>query len=369
MRTVVVTSLLFFSAVSGRAADTPQVLCQALGGYRECRIATSGTPHIVRELSEPGECVEAISWGKAYEGVVWVNRNCAAVFTIPERRPSLENSSLERVVCESTDSTRTYCRAESNDGVTLARQLSRTACIEVATWGYNAVRKQIWVADGCRAEFILGKPREPLAPVEALTTVVLCESADGRRRECPANTSAGAQIVRQLSAAKCGFGKEWGYDETSLWVTKGCRAEFAVKAPAKPAVKSITCESAADATNRCDAETTFGVALVRQLGTTECKLDENWGFDGRGVWVSNGCNAQFALGGYRLPAAAVPATAARLRCESSGDRHFCPAAASRGVGLINQTSEAPCVLNRTWGYDATGIWVSGGCGAEFAVAK
>jgi hypothetical protein len=32
-------------------------------------------------------------------------------------------------------------------------------------------------------------------------------------------------------------------------------------------------------------------------------------------------------------------------------------------------SQTDCVLNHTWGYTKDGVWVEGGCSAEFAVAK
>jgi hypothetical protein len=37
----------------------------------------------------------------------------------------------------------------------LSRQLSDSACIQGKTWGWD--RKGVWVSDGCRAEFILGR--------------------------------------------------------------------------------------------------------------------------------------------------------------------------------------------------------------------
>jgi hypothetical protein len=111
--------------------------------------------------------------------------------------------------------------------------------------------------------------------------------------------------------------------------------------------------------------------MVRQLGESPCVLGRTWGFDAKGVWVAAGCNAQFALGGFRLPPDAVPATALRINCESiDGQRKVCEADTSRGVGLIRQlTDDGVCILNRTWGYGAEGVWVSGGCRAEFAIAR
>jgi len=38
------------------------------------------------------------------------------------------------------------------------------------------------------------------------------------------------------------------------------------------------------------------VALQESVGTAECLLGRNWGYDASGVWVTEGCGARFALG-------------------------------------------------------------------------
>lgn len=53
-------------------------------------------------------------------------------------------------------------------------------------------------------------------------------------------------------------------------------------------------------------------------------------------------------------------------CESRGqDRNFCRADTRGGVVLRRQLSQTRCDQGRTWDYDERGIWVSGGCRAEF----
>src|SRR4051812_40938645 len=59
----------------------------------------------------------------------------------------------------------------------------------------------------------------------------------------------------------------------------------------------------------------------------------------------------------------------RLTCTSPpGGRQQCAADTSSGVILARSVGEAPCLLGKTWGYDDTGVWVTDGCGGEFAVA-
>lgn len=63
------------------------------------------------------------------------------------------------------------------------------------------------------------------------------------------------------------------------------------------AQQTITCESRGFDATRCNVDTRGGVRLVRQLSSAECERGRTWNADGRGIWVSRGCRAQFAVGG------------------------------------------------------------------------
>jgi hypothetical protein len=66
---------------------------------------------------------------------------------------------------------------------------------------------------------------------------------------------------------------------------------------------------------------------------------------------------------------AAPTSTTSVVCGSkAGERQTCAANTSGGVTLVKSLGTAACELGRTWGYDATGIWVSDGCSAEFSVA-
>lgn len=368
MRRVVIGSLLLLLFATPLAAQV--VTCESMGGtYRECRVSSFGAITLVMEMSD-GLCVEGRSWGTHSSGRVWVDRGCRAKFAIAGSNALQKLYGKDRIVCESQRNQVTVCTAESEAGVHLAQQLSKTPCVKGKNWDYRSERRQVWVDDGCRAEFALG-PGSASQATSSLDATVICEPKDGRRTVCPADTSSGVQLVRELAKSICTFRVDWGYDAKGVWVDKGCRAEFAVRGKAKPLARALTCEAPDGERKHCEGETTHGVALVRQLGEAACVLGRSWGFDATGVWVSAGCRGQFALGGFRLPADVVPATAARVPCESiDGQRTVCGTDTSRGVGLIRQLADdGVCILNRTWGYDSAGIWVSGGCRAEFAVAR
>ena len=59
---------------------------------------------------------------------------------------------------------------------------------------------------------------------------------------------------------------------------------------------------------------------------------------------------------------------ADLGIEAGGLEHP-PLEAGLVVRLTRQISRNACILNRTWGYDSRGIWVSNGCRGEFLVGR
>jgi hypothetical protein len=57
-----------------------------------------------------------------------------------------------------------------------------------------------------------------------------------------------------------------------------------------------------------------------------------------------------------------------VRCESQDERtRHCVADIRGDVRLVNQLSRSSCIEGRTWGWDRQGIWVTGGCRAEFEI--
>jgi hypothetical protein len=70
-------------------------------------------------------------------------------------------------------------------------------------------------------------PQASPSPAPADTGAqVVCASKPGDRSSCPADTSKGIVLVRSTGEAPCLLGKTWGYDQTSVWVSDGCSAEF-----------------------------------------------------------------------------------------------------------------------------------------------
>lgn len=142
-----------------------------------------------------------------------------------------------------------------------------------------------------------------------------CESDDMGRHSCQlAFQVTRAEVLRQISGSQCVQGSTFGWTNNSIWVDRGCRADFTVygysndAAPETPIdqpateyndtriVKSIRCESNDEGYKFCAAEGTVRrVRLVQQLSGSACTETKTWGWKSDGVWVDKGCRAEFEV--------------------------------------------------------------------------
>jgi hypothetical protein len=159
--------------------------------------------------------------------------------------------------CESKDGKYRACSVDTRNGVRLSRQLSSQGCWQNDTWGYD--RNRIWVDRGCRAEFQVGSAGHSSNNNDAVAAAVIiglvgaavianqhddrhdnhgnngypqrtfrCESKDNRFRYCNLPYRGHVEVYRQLSSNQCVYGRTWGLERSRIWVSHGCRAEFAV---------------------------------------------------------------------------------------------------------------------------------------------
>ncbi len=146
-------------------------------------------------------------------------------------------------------------------------------------------------------------------------------------------------------------------------------AMFAAAVPANAAVARIKCESWNFQPASCPVDRIDDVRLVERQGG-DCRQGRDWRYDRRAISVFNGCRAVFEVrysgnyggGGYPPP---PPPQGVSIRCESwQYQPQRCPANTSGGV-RITRVLGGDCQQGRTWGWDRGGIWVNGGCRAEF----
>ena len=206
------------------------------------------------------------------------------------------------VRCESNDGRTRECPIDGGR-VLLERQLSRASCIEGRSWGYG--RGIVWVAQGCRADFrVIGRGGYDggYGPGngQGYGNIVRCDSEDGRYNRCAFPGGGRAELVRQVSRAACVEGRSWGSDRGSVWVSQGCRGEFAVRRGGgwgRPDYgyggRVFRCESNDGRYVECAANTRAGIQLVRQLSRAPCIEGRSWGYGRAGIWVAQGCRAEF----------------------------------------------------------------------------
>lgn len=206
--------------------------------------------------------------------------------------PAKSPGPAQRFRCESDSSRQHYCAIDTDQGVTLVKQLSRVPCKQGRTWDYD--RHGVWVSHRCGAEFVVGTPVEPDSrPQDRL---LRCESRDDRIERCPVDTSGGVKLVRKFSVSDCVENQDWGYDRDAVWVTQGCRAEFSVSTgDAAASGDSLVCESEGETRKHCAVAVGKRVDLLRQLSKTRCVQGTNWGWDADGIWVDQGCRAEFTV--------------------------------------------------------------------------
>ena len=86
--------------------------------------------------------------------------------------------------------------------------------------------------------------------------------------------------------------------------TAGVPAQ-ATGAALAPAAVVVRCESKPGARSECQADTSKGVILARSSGDSACLLGKTWGYDDKGIWVADGCSADFIV--KATPAETAPA--------------------------------------------------------------
>ena len=138
------------------------------------------------------------------------------------------------IKCESQGDARHLCSVPNlnESSVRVTKKLSDSPCIQGRSWG--TVNNNIWVAQGCRAEFsyAYGGGGSGGAVIGGSgVRKVTCASEGDARHACsvPGLNVASVQILNRLSKSACIKGTSWGAAANAIWVSKGCRAEFSYR--------------------------------------------------------------------------------------------------------------------------------------------
>jgi len=208
------------------------------------------------------------------------------------------NWSARSVICSSIDNRYKECYTPFRGRAVLTQQISNTQCREGRNWGQR--REVIWVNGGCRARFSEvagggGWDDNNWGDARRVT----CESRNNQYRECRTGFRGPAMLYRRLSNNSCEIGRDWGSRSGSVWVRNGCRAEFydsygSTGGNWGDSNYSVTCSSLDGNYKTCAWDHRYGTPrLLQQLSRQSCVSGRTWGYDSRGLWVSNGCRARF----------------------------------------------------------------------------
>ena len=270
------------------------IRCESDNGRpRTCPTPWSGSSRLVRQLSDTA-CIEGRTW-QSQRGQVYVSGGCRGEFAAGAQvLPPIGSGNIR---CESEDNRSRTCRTPWSGESRLVRQLSDSPCIEGRSW--QSQRGQVYVSGGCRGEFAqgYGNGRPPIGGGDTIR----CESTDGRSRTCNTPWRGRSRLVRQLSSSPCIEGRSWQSRGNQVYVSEGCRGEFASRGQVSPGYPgngssySVTCASNNRRQTSCAWDSRYGRPyLQRQLSDTPCRENSTWGYGRNAVWVSNGCRALFA---------------------------------------------------------------------------
>ncbi len=224
--------------------------------------------------------------------------------------------------CESRDNRTERCAVGGGGDIRLVRQLSSNACVRGRNWGTDS--RGIWVSGGCRAEFSVGgygdydddrydDDRYGGGYGNDGGDTFRCESTNNRTERCA--SSGRAEFIRQLSNTPCVRGQSWGTDSRGVWVSNGCRGLFRNGGYGNGYGNNnggyynnnnggyggsdlIRCESADNRSRSCNftGNSRGDIRLLRQLSGKPCVENQTWGRSRNGVWVTQGCRAEFVIG-------------------------------------------------------------------------
>jgi hypothetical protein len=124
--------------------------------YSYCNANTQGRVVLLREVSSGNLCQQGRGWGFDSNGI-WVDRGCRGEFSYGRDDGGNNNWDRNgRLVCESVSYRYRYCNANTQDRVSLMREISTgNLCRQGYGWGYDS--GGIWVDRGCRGEFSYGR--------------------------------------------------------------------------------------------------------------------------------------------------------------------------------------------------------------------
>lgn len=214
----------------------------------------------------------------------------------------------------------------------------------------------------------------------AQTGTVRCESRETGRQECPIDRGARVELTRQLSQTQCRQNGNWGFTQNFIWVSAGCRADFAVSAGRYPPSSQGNAMATPQQLRACRTEADRRLPQY-SYAQIQTEPESREGSIARVRWqagstggictvAANGRIIHFTTGPAEAGGGHVAPVVTRVTCESkSAGRQECAIPEGARVRLLRQLSTNECRLNDTYGSGAGYLWVAKGCRGEFEVTQ
>jgi hypothetical protein len=202
----------------------------------------------------------------------------------------------------------------------------------------------------------------------AQSNVFTCSSNDGQRHSCRVNTNAPIQFVRQRSEAQCITGQTYGIDRGEVWVTNGCRADFAV---VDQGSYNRGAYNNGDRDNDNDADDHHH--HHHRNGDYDSTYSQNGSYN-NGYYDRNGNYQGPYNQGGRVNSGPIQYYGTykngRTKCSANqgAGQTYCSTGGALSEATILQQN-GNCQRGRNWNINPDGLWVADGCSAEFQIQR
>jgi hypothetical protein len=198
------------------------------------------------------------------------------------------------ISCDSRGHDHHYCHVDTYGGVTLVHQRSHSGCWKGDTWGYD--RDGIWVSNGCRADFRIGSKGDDWA--ESLE-----HHYGGHHHDVNWDNDRDRDrwVDHQVDNVM-GNDRKHHHDDDVAVAAGAILAAGIIAAVAsdnddhdkhQSRQDLVTCQSQNGQHHYCSVGYFHSAELKRQLSRSDCRYNRTWGYDSHGIWVSEGCRAEF----------------------------------------------------------------------------
>jgi len=226
------------------------------------------------------------------------------------------------------------------------------------------------------------------------TSTFTCSSDNGQLQSCRVNTNAPIQFVRQDSQAACIPGQTYGINRGGVWVTRGCRAEFAVVNDQQAYNQGSYNNGYYDNNGNYHQNSNNGYYdnngtyhqdrdndNDRDHDRWRHRHDRNGNYNGaynNGPYNTQGAyngpyNGGYVNGGY---VGAHPSTyygkyddgVSTCSALNGGQQTYCQTDGAFSSATV-ASQNGRCVQGQTWGYNPDGLWVAGSCSGKFRIQR